>query len=506
MADTSAYGVRCLSAYLRSKGRVADILSLRLSDNRKSLLGREPGGKVPDALFKHFLPFVENYDCIGISLFSDGLPESIRLTAEIKRNCPDKMVIWGSIHPTLKPAECLEYADYVCVGEGYYSLEALMARADTNAKQGIEDLPKGIWTRREDGTIRENGCSRMCSDLDSLPFPNYDKDAVYVRNNDHTLSKLDREGYRKYLDYVYYTMLSQGCPNSCAYCCNYALKQLDAGYSMIRKHSVNYILEEIKAAHREYAFYNVFFMDDSFILMDNISFDEFVERYPREIGLPFIVTGFIPRFTKQKHVEKLVKAGMIRGRVGVQTGSNKMLGVYNRRQSSDEIINVSRFFAQHKGKIVPTGYDIILDGYGETVEDTIETVRLISKIKKPFILNLASLKSYPGTKISEYMDNYAPGDSYIVVRDTVINSIIGIMSVVRIPGFVLDILLKKKSLLTKKVPSFFTAIIYYAILVKKTIFHLYYGDFSSKPCWLVDIIRVFRRKQPAISLQHSAEK
>lgn len=308
LADVSAYGVRYLSSYLQKQGRIADIITFRLSDNRRSLLKREPAGKIPENLFKYLLPFVEKYNYIGISLFSDGFYESIEITSEIKKNFPYKTIILGGIHPTLKPRECLNYTDYACVGDGYYSLKELLEKLDLKNNLEVEDLPQGVWTKNKDGSIYENGCSEICLDLDSLPFPNYDKNTVYVRNNDNSISNLDRGGYCKYLDYVYYTMFSQGCPNSCSYCCNYALKQLDKRYAVNRKHSVSYIINEIKETSKYYTFYNVFFMDDSFILRDNNAFDEFVERYPKEIGLPFIVLGFIPKLTKQKHVDKLVEA------------------------------------------------------------------------------------------------------------------------------------------------------------------------------------------------------
>ncbi|MFC1525486.1 B12-binding domain-containing radical SAM protein [Candidatus Latescibacterota bacterium] len=497
LADISAYGVRCLCAYLQSRGRVADTVSLRLSDNRRSLLGRRPSGEVPEAMFENFLAFAQRYDCIGVSLFSDGLGESARITEEVKKRYPDKTVIWGSIHPTLKPGECLAHADYVCVGEGYYSVEQLLERLDANEEVGPRDLPEGIWCRDGDGSAHQNGCSRLCLDLDTLPHPDYSRETSYVRNDDNTISSLDRRGYRRYLDYAYYTMFSQGCPNSCSYCCNYALKKLNKGYAKIRKHSVSYIIDEINGARRHYTFYNVFFMDDSFILMDDEVFDEFVERYPKEVGLPFIVTGFIPRYTQSSHVDRLVEAGMIRGRIGVQTGSSKMLGVYNRKQPNEEIVRVSEFFSKHRKKIVPTGYDIILDGYNETIEDKIETAVLISKIKGPFILNLASLKAYPGTAIADRMDNYRPGDSYVRVADTVINSVIGLQSIVRIPDPILGWVLRRKGLLQKSVPGVLTALIYYAILARKMIYHLRHGEYSSKPCWVVDVVRRLRGRRCA---------
>jgi len=493
LADVSAYGVKCLSAYIRNRGRVADILCLRLSDTMSSFLMRKPGGQISLQTLDSLLSFIREYDCIGISLFSDGYHESVHITKKIKQAYPYKKVIWGGIHPTLEPETSLQWADYVCVGEGYYSLTSLLEQLDNSDSLSIETLPKGIWSKRGEGDVIHNGCSQVCLNLDTLPFPSNDAGSVYVRNNDDTISYLNRSNYRKYMDYVYYTMMSQGCPNSCTYCCNYALKVLSKEYSIIRKHSVEYILNEIKEAQKNYTFYNVYFMDDSFIMLDDESFDEFVNRYPREIGLPMIIIGFIPKLMQAKHVDKLVEAGMIRGRIGIQTGSTKMLNIYNRKQSNDDIIRASESFAKYKGKIVPTGCDFILDGYRETIEDTIETARLISKLKRPYMLNLSSLKSYPGTKIRQYISNYAPGDSYKNINNTFINFVISLMSLCYIPELLLNSLLNNKRLMGMRVPHIFSNILYYAILIRKAIYHFYYGDYSSKPFWLVDIVRNIKK-------------
>jgi radical SAM superfamily enzyme YgiQ (UPF0313 family) len=306
---------------------------------------------------------------------------------------------------------------------------------------------------------------------------------------------LDRKAYHKYLGYTYATMISQGCPNSCSYCCNYALKKINKGYKSIRKHSFDYTMQEILAAAEHYTFYNIHFMDDSFLSMGENAFEEFVERYPKEIGLPFNVISFIPGDTQQNHIDKLVEAGMVCGKIGVQTGSPKMLEIYHRKQNNEEIIRVSEIFAKHRGRIVPLSVEIILDGYQETVEDTIKTARLISQIKRPFILNLYSLKSYPGTKIAEYMNNYSAGDSFFIYKPSVINNIIALMYLVKIPKGFLDCLLKKKKLMNRKLPSIITKPIYYLSILKKTVSYIYHRSYINIPAWMIDCTRTLRWKR-----------
>lgn len=493
MVDVSAYGIRLLTAYLNSVGRSADLLTLRLSDNQKSLLTGRPIEPIQPGFVQNFLRFIKNYPYIGFSLFSDSFHECVLLSREIKKAYPGKTIIWGGVHPTLKTAECLEYADYVCVGEGYVALQELLEQLDRGELVADNDdlkPPKGIW-RKKSGFVQSTGTGEFISNIDSQPFPTYDPRHVFVRNDDNSVSNLDRADYRNYLDYVYYTMFSLGCPYHCSYCANNAYKRLDKQYGKIRQHSVDYMFREIKEAQKHYTFYNVYFMDDFFILSNKKLFDEFVERYPHEIGLPFIATGVIPRMTKREHIGKLIQAGMVRSRTGIQTGSQRMLEIYRRKQNNEDIIKISEWFSEYRGKIVPLSYDLILDGAGETIDDTIETFLLISRLSRPLILNLASLRGYPGTEIVQIMEEYEPGKtvSYTMWNDTVINSLIALESVVPIPRFIINFLVERKTFLEKSVPKLVTKILYYLILLQKTIYHLRYGEYSSKPCWIVDYIR-----------------
>ena len=492
LADVAAYGVRCLASYVRQQGFQTDILCLRLSDSRKRRLHPLSAGKISDQLINRVVSFIAPYDVIGLSLFSDGLNQSIALTKAIKKSYPDKKIIWGGIHPTLKPHACLEYADFVCVGEGYYSLAGLLKHLSSIHSADFAKLPPGIWAKESSGAIVENGSSEMCTDLDTLPFPLYNGNAFFVCTNKNTIINLDRRGYHKYLDYSYSTMISQGCPNSCSYCCNYALKKVNKEYANIRRHSIDYTLREIQAAAEHYKFYNVHFMDDSFLSMGENDFEEFIKRYPKEIGLPFNVVGFIPRLTRPHHVDQLIDAGMVYGQIGVQTGSRKMLDIYHRKQNNEEIIRVSEMFAKHKGRIVPLGVDIILDGYQETVEDTIQTVRLLSQIKRPFILNLNSLIFYPGTKMAEHMNGDAPGGSFFNYKSSVVNNLIALIYLIKIPDKILFWLLGRKKLMNCKISSTITKLIYYGTLSKKAISYIYHRSYNNIPTRVVDVVRVLR--------------
>lgn len=63
-------------------------------------------------------------DIVGISFVTDELHESIILSDEIRkrRDGLHPLIIFGGVHPTINPDQCLEYCDYVIRGEGEETL------------------------------------------------------------------------------------------------------------------------------------------------------------------------------------------------------------------------------------------------------------------------------------------------------------------------------------------------------------------------------------------------
>ena len=61
------------------------------------------------------------FSIIGLSVTTGGFFFAKRLTMDIKECVPNSHVIWGGIHPTTVPDECLDYADSICVGGDWNS-------------------------------------------------------------------------------------------------------------------------------------------------------------------------------------------------------------------------------------------------------------------------------------------------------------------------------------------------------------------------------------------------
>ena len=92
---------------------------------------------------------------------------------------------------------------------------------------------------------------------------------------------------------------------------------------------------------------------------------------------------------------------MTETRMGIQTASKKMLKMYNRNCSNQQVENAVRLINEFKDKIKLPVYDIMLDNPWQTDEDLVETLMFLSRLPVPFYSNFFSLTAYPGTELYE---------------------------------------------------------------------------------------------------------
>jgi len=121
-------------------------------------------------------------DFVGIGVHSPLFPLFKSLSLMLEYLMPDCKIIVGGDHPTASPESCINYADYVVVGEG---------------ENAIVDIVNG---KADEGII----VGDPVVDIDSIPFPYYGPDAVSL------FSEPDSNKFSWYA--------SRGCGNNCTYC------------------------------------------------------------------------------------------------------------------------------------------------------------------------------------------------------------------------------------------------------------------------------------------------
>lgn len=406
---TDCYGARILSSCLKKEG----------CDVRIIFLPRIVGEMYEDRTLDEIAELSRDCDLAGVSLMTDDFPNAVRITQRIKKdsNIP---IVWGGIHPTIKPQECLEHVDMVCRGEGEETFVELAGKI----RDGKNPLDiQGMWFR-DKGQIIENRLRPLIQGLDSVPFPDNDLSGHYVLVKNHYLM-VDRHIHRvneKLLKDIwgrcYLTLASRGCHFSCTYCWNHVNNKMYAGQQVIRKRSTGNIIEELKAAKERLTFSQaVWFNDDLFFVRTEDEITDFARKYKKEINLPLWISGASPSNLTREKLSVLVDAGLVDIRMGIQTASERTKAIYRRYHTNQQIEKTVCLINEFKKDIKVPKYDIILDNPWEAEDDLIETLMFLARLKTPYQLALHTLTLYPGTDLyekarTEGMPIDTPGDAW----------------------------------------------------------------------------------------------
>jgi radical SAM superfamily enzyme YgiQ (UPF0313 family) len=404
-SDITAYGLRCLSSYLKSCGH--RVTMIFLPDYREEVEDRRDyDDRYPPALLAEIARRGQGSGLIGISLMTYCFQRVAQLSDYLRAQL-QVPVIWGGIHATIRPEECLDHADYACRGEGEECLARLAAALEGG--QPLSDIPNLVF--RQDGRTVINPVAPLMQNLDAFPRPDYAlEDHYYSLLSQPPLKPMDQAGFKALMvmnplsdpergEIVYQTMASRGCPYHCAYCCNNFLRQLYARQKYVRFLKVETLLAELKDMKTRYPFLNlVLFSDDSFFSAPMNWLREFARRYGQEVGLPFRCLASPLAITAEK-LALLSGVGLRGLQIGVQSGSERTRRLYQREGSAEAVIRAGQILAQFIPPLDPPKYDIILDNPYETLEDLQDTIRLLMRIPPPYRVQPFSLVFIPGTDL-----------------------------------------------------------------------------------------------------------
>ncbi len=394
------FGVRMISAVLKRAGYETHIL----------FLPREFNDLETDSDVMDIAQWVEDLkpDLIGISLMSSHLKRVLPVHQAIRKN-RDIPIIWGGIHPTIRPEECLQYTDFVCVGEGELPMRDL-AQALAEGKE-IGAIPN-IWSRSGETIIKPEPRPWM-ENLDDLPYADHDPEHHRVRHQNR-IQSITPEIWNSYIPGfmdTHYVMSSRGCPHNCTYCCNSALRSITCGDYLRRRSPEHFVGELVEIKEKIPSIRGFVFMDDSFFYGNAQWFTEFCAAYKSQVNLPFYCWAN-PLAVTESRIKPLADAGMVGVHVGLESGSERVSGeVYKRKVSRTRFFECMDILHKYRRKISDIRVDVITDNPYETETDVAATAEVLSRLKKPFFVGIVSLIFYPQTELETR-----------AVRDGLINS------------------------------------------------------------------------------------
>ena len=304
----------------------------------------------------------------GFSVLTGAFGHALTMSRELKKKFPDSVVIFGGIHPTAHPEECLEQesVDLVVRGEADEVLPELYRRlkvsGDWRALDGVSD--------RVDGGYQHNS-QRYVMDLDAFPpFPYH---------------RFDPKRYS-----MGFVMSSRGCPYECIFCSN----RVTTG-KRYRFRSAPLVLEEIRILVEDYGIRRIYFLDDN-LLVNKPRMMALVQGIKDRGWQRTVEFSFQGRADNADTgmMQELFDVGFKYVSFGIETASPAVMTSIKKGETLEEIIK-----AVHVAKSIGYGVSstFIFGLPGETAADRLAAVELSRELELD-IVKFNNAIPYPGTE------------------------------------------------------------------------------------------------------------
>ncbi len=298
---------------------------------------------------------------------------SADLSKKIKERS-DIKILWGGIHPSLLPGQCLkeEYIDLVVVGEGEETTIELVERL--NRRESLAGL-LGLGYKDENG-VHLNQERPLIKNLDEWPL---DFSLLPMAKY---LYKLDK--YQRVIAYK----ASRGCPFNCAFCYNRFFNK-----NRWRAWSVDRVVADIEFLKTNYGIDAVKFYDDNFFVDKSRALEILQKiKLPSHLEVRIdMIDDELARELKARQVFDLL--------IGVESGSDRLLAMMNKRITVQQILAAVAALAKYD---VPASYSAIVGLPTETKQEFEATISLLYKIYKIHpraAITLGAYMPYPGSSM-----------------------------------------------------------------------------------------------------------
>jgi radical SAM superfamily enzyme YgiQ (UPF0313 family) len=293
-------------------------------------------------------------DIVGISLLSVEVASALKISRICKEYDEKCHVVWGGLHPSFLPLDCLKNkeVDFVIRGEGEYPMLDLC-----HALQKGGDLAevRNLCFKR-DGEIIENPKGELIPNIDAIPLPA--RDAVLYP---------DTFDFKSLGSMI----ISRGCPFRCTFCSSRNFWDRKE-----RFRSPGNVVEEIRTLQSTYGTNFIMFWDDSFTINRKV-----IQKYCNAIIDSKLKinwkTATRADLIDEDMIRLMKRSGCVKLEIGVESGSDRMKKIIRKDVTNEQI---KRAFDLINRNGLGSGAFFMAGFPEETVEDLEQTFALMKEL------------------------------------------------------------------------------------------------------------------------------
>lgn len=328
---------------------------------------------------KKLLKFIkkENAFIIGLTAVTPNIKKALFLAEIIKKKFPEKIIVLGGAHVTLKPREILEKTkniDYIFRGEGEIRFPKLIEYI--LKKENPENLP-GL-TFRKNKQIINTPDATFIENLDELPFPA--RELLNIKKYSKYLNNLKKPATTIFT--------SRGCPYHCIYCS----KPITG--TKFRPRSPENIISEIELLKNEYGIKELQFYDDTFTLDKERVLKICQLLIEKKIKIQWKCETRI-NLVDEELLKIMKKAGCYFIAYGIESGNQRILNFLKKSTTIEQIKNAVMLTKKTNIKVL--GY-FMLGIPTENEKEIKQTIKFSKELNLDYV-QFAIATAYPGTDL-----------------------------------------------------------------------------------------------------------
>lgn len=321
-------------------------------------------------------------DLLVINTGFPSIDGDMEFASDIKRTLPDCFILSFGVFFTLLKEEGLEYCspvDAAIYGEPELSFEEFVREFSNTGEVPLTD---GLLIRDGDRVVATPS-RPLVQDLDKLPVP----DRALLKNE---LYILPNNGKR-------FTLINsaRGCPYQCIFC----IAPIYYG-KKVRRHSIEYILSEIKTCVNDYGIESFLFWEESFTSDKSYCIELCREITRTNLNIEWAATTRAASLDAEI-LSSMKMAGCMLLGLGIETGNQEILSKAGKSESIEDITRAVYLCRDAK---IPTMGHFIFGLPGETPITAQQTIDYAMQLGLDYVQAYCAVP-YPGTRLGELAQN-----------------------------------------------------------------------------------------------------